>query len=491
MKANDIQTLIQTGDTAQIIYELQNGRKYPAASTETISQLNPYKHNVMNKAERKDKLVNVDTSDDSDFNTGTISSDGVKYRLEPVARVALAIQKLIVSRAVSFTFGNPVILNCEPKNNSEQKVLDAVQSVLLKTKIRTINRLIAKSLYSTTEVAELWYPYETTYDQLYGFSSGYKLKCSVFSPLFGDKLYPYFDEQDNLIAFSRQYSRRVNETTEETFFETYTDNAYYKWQMDNDWKLIEQRPNAIGKIPIVYGQQTKTEWEDVQPLIERLEKLLSNFADTNDYHASPKIFTTGTILGWAKKGESGAVIEGEDGATAQYLSWNNAPQSVQLEIDTLLRMIYTITQTPDISFDTVKGIGGVSGIALKLLFMDAHLKVKEKQEVWDDYLQRRISIILAFLQQLNVRDNQFVEACNNIMIEPEITPFMLEDDQAKVALLSSAVGGGAIASRKVAVTKLGWVKNVNQELSNIAEDEASAQVEDMHGQEYEPEENEE
>lgn len=51
---------------------------------------------------------------------------------------------------------------------------------------------------------------------------------------------------------------------------------------------------------------------------------------------------------------------------------------MKLEIDTLLRMIYTITQTPDISFDTVKGIGAVSGVALKLLFMDAHLKVQDK-----------------------------------------------------------------------------------------------------------------
>lgn len=488
MEAIDIQKLLQSGDTAQIIYELQNGRKFPAKESDTIAQLNPYKHNVMNKALRRDKVVKV--SEDDNMDNTMFETNGEKYRLEPVARVALAIQKLIVSRAVSFTFGNPIILNCEPQDKSEQQVLDAVQSVLLKTKIRTINRKIATSLYSTTEVAELWYPYQAPTDNLYGFPTDYKLKCTVFSPLFGDKLYPYFDEQDNLIAFSRQYTRRVDENTEQTFFETYTDNSYYKWEQTNGWQLSEQRPNVIGKIPIVYGQQLKTEWEDVQPLIERLEKLLSNFADTNDYHAAPKIFTTGQIFGWSKKGESGAVIEGEDGATAQYLSWNNAPQSVQLEIDTLLKMIYTITQTPDISFDTVKGIGGVSGIALKLLFMDAHLKVKEKQEVWDDYLQRRISIILAFLQQLNIRDSKFVKACGDIMIEPEITPFMLEDEQSKVALLSSAVGGGAIASKKVAVTKLGWAKNVDQELENIAEDEASEQLEDMHGQDYETEETE-
>jgi hypothetical protein len=113
--------------------------------------------------------------------------------------------------------------------------------------------------------------------------------------------------------------------------------------------------------------------------------LLSNFADTNDYHASPKIFVQGKVIGFTRKGEAGAIIEGENGATAQYLAWQNAPESVKLEIETLLRMIYTITQTPDISFDTVKGIGAISGVALQLLFMDAHLKVQDKSEVFSAY----------------------------------------------------------------------------------------------------------
>ena len=76
-----------------------------------------------------------------------------------------------------------------------------------------------------------------------------------------------------------------------------------------------------------------------------------------------------------------------------YVSWQNAPESVKLEIETPLKMIYTITQTPDISFDAVKGLGAISGIALKLLFMDAHLKVQDKREIFDDYLQRRVNII--------------------------------------------------------------------------------------------------
>ncbi|WGU71650.1 hypothetical protein QIU18_00385 [Capnocytophaga canimorsus] len=74
----------------------------------------------------------------------------------------------------------------------------------------------------------------------------------------------------------------------------------------NEYRLLEGFPKkiAIEKIPVVYARQDEFETQDVDSLIDRLELLLSNFADTNDYHASPKIFTTGTINSWSKKRRS-------------------------------------------------------------------------------------------------------------------------------------------------------------------------------------------
>ena len=91
--------------------------------------------------------------------------------------------------------------------------------------------------------------------------------------------------------------------------------------------LLEEgypKPNPIGKIPVVYAHQPHRETEEVDPLIERLEHLLSNFAETNDYHAAPKLFVTGHIQGWSQKGEPGAIIEGDKDASMQYISWHNA-----------------------------------------------------------------------------------------------------------------------------------------------------------------------
>lgn len=482
-----IDELLRTGDYSAAISELRNGRLTPLPNSEQYAaQYDPKLHDINDPRKRPDKLVVIDKDSEEygevkNINVNAELTTEQGFRIEPVARIALALQKLIVKRAVAFTFGNPVAYDADPQNDEEKAVLAALKRVLHDVKEKTLNRRVARSLYSTTEVAEYWYPVEGDEGHdLYGFTTKMKFRVALFSPAFGDRLYPYFDDKRDLIAFSREFTKKADDLTTRTYFETYTKDAHYIWTAEGptgteakNWELVEGYPKqlTIGKIPIVYGSQPAVEWEDVQSLIDRLEKLLSNFADTNDYHASPKIFVEGKILGFARKGEAGAIIEGEEGAKATYLSWAQAPESVRLEIDTLLRMIYTITQTPDISFDSVKGIGAVSGIALQLLFMDAHLKVQDKMEVFDDYLTRRANILLAYLGAANVKSKA---AARRLIVSPRITPYIIEDETAKVNLLQGANGGKAVASQKTTVRRLGWAEDPEAELAEIQQEEDRA-----------------
>ncbi|MDR1348326.1 MAG: phage portal protein [Prevotellaceae bacterium] len=505
----NIEQLLKENDNNSIIDELKKGRNAPEPDIDLyLSQLDLAKHDIFDKIKRQDKTVKVDNPEPSknhqSLEAGYTGGEKEQTKEVAVARIALAIQKLIVKRAVAFTFGNQVILNAEPQNDDEKIVLKAVNGVLFDAKSRTVNRKVARIIFSATEAAEYWYPVlidktftgkklfnrikdafsnitGNKYHTKYGFKSKWKLKVSVFSPVQGDKLYPYFDETGDMIAFSREFAIVDKAGEKHTYFETYTDAKHLMWEQEDNvqWKLADGYPkeNVIGKIPVIYGQQEAVEWEDVQGLIDRLETLLSNFADTNDYHASPKVVVKGEILGFAQKGESGAILqlEGED-ADAKYLSWEHAPESVKLEIETLLRMIYTITQTPDISFDSVKGIGSISGIALKLLFMDAHLKVQDKMEIFDDYLQRRISIIQAYIAKFKV---DLQQACETLTIEPQITPYTINNEQEKVDLLISANGNKPVISQKTSVQQLGWVDDVNAELRQIIDEENASAYRDI------------
>lgn len=454
---------------AQIIAQLKKKRRHPLPNFEMCAaSIDPARHPVNDNSPegRPDKRVVVDDAEDGE----------PKVRTEKVARVAIALQRLIVNRAVSFVFGQPVKYAASPATDAQNSVYRAFEAVMRDIKEVSHDRRLARSLFAFQDVAEYWYPVQKP-SKAYGFDSRFKLRCRIFGPEYGDTLYPYFDDNGDLIAFSRSFSKYEDASdTRLTYFETWTAKAHYMWKAEGgDFALEEGYPqiNPIGKIPVVYAHQMRHESADVDNLIARLEKLLSNFADTNDYHSSPKIVVNGHVEGFSRKGETGAVLEVDGDCKPYYLSWNNAPESVKLEINTLLQMIYTITQTPDISFDTVKGIGSVSGIALKMLFLDAHLKVQDKREILDEFLQRRVSIVKSYISKLNIT---LSEACEELTIDPQITPYLIADDATEVNTLIAATGGKPIMSRETAVRTLGMTTDPESELKRLADEDEGANV---------------
>jgi hypothetical protein len=460
----------------EVIAELKSRRHIPQPDVASAKKaIDPKLHGINDRILRPDKRVRVDGDSEADSAQKVIDvggQDSANYKTEKVARISLALQKLIIKRAVAFLFGNPVAYNVSPDGEKQEMIIKALKRILYDVKSNSLNRRIARAVFGFKECAELWYPVEKPNDS-YGFKSGFKLRCALFSPAFGDALFPYFDETGDMTAFSREFSRTETGGSVETvagYFETWTDSEHWLWKHGtNGFETVEGYPkgNAIGKIPVVYAYQDEFETQDVDSLIDRLETLLSNFADTNDYHAAPKLFVTGQINGWAKKGESGAVIEGEEGATMNYVSWASAPESVKLEIETLLKMIYTITQTPDISFDALKGLGAISGIALKLLFMDAHLKVQDKKEIFDEFLQRRVNVIKAFIGKFNTA---LESECEDLEIEPEITPYMLTSELDELTYWMTANGNKPVISQEESIEKTGLSMNPKDTFEKIREE---------------------
>lgn len=480
-----IKNLLSVTDPSAIddsLKALKAGRKGDLPKVNEITkQLDPEQHAVMDKNIRKDKPVKADEGETADAGTKKVMHGGqektVRMKWEKVSRVPLGYQRLIVSRAVAFFFGFPVnyVFNSEDKN--QITVFEALQRILHDNKEKYFNRGIARELFSYTEVAELWFPVPTeTEHELYGFKSKFKLRVIPLKPSEGMELYPFFDESGDMIAFSRHYKRKEGDDDVE-YFETYTDDFIYKFKKIENWEPMEGSPiqNVIGKIPIVYAQQPETEWNPVQRIIESDEELVSNFSDTNKYHSSPTIAIKGKVLGFAKKGEAGKVIEMGADADAKYLEWSNASESVKTEHMMNREAIYELSQTPDISAHISSGIGNIGVAAQKMLFFDAHLKVMNKEEILGEYLQRRVNIIKAFIANFNI---QLKDAAAAAVISPEITPYMMGDQQETVANVSTAVSGGFM-SKKTAIKEAGYVTDVDQELLDIQEEEKAAQVLDM------------
>ncbi|AUD00952.1 phage portal protein [Spirosoma pollinicola] len=477
MNVTDLKKLLtpqadQQADIAAIVQTLK-ARQEPLDIAEFVKQYNPANHKALDKTIRKDKLIKRPT--------GKVSEDGkeeTQTSYVAVNRQVFPLQKLIVERAVSFLFGNPVKLNAEAKSDKQKKVVAAINRILYDNKINSFNRRIAREMFRSTQVAECWFSVEGDEAHSdYGFETKFKIRCVAFNRWDGNEFYPLYDETGDLIAFSRAFKRHDDEGRTINYFETYTAAEFILWSQNNGtWEQADRIANVIKKIPVVYGHQEQVEWQDVQWSIERLEYLLSNFADTNDYHAAPKIFIEGKIDGFAAKGEPGQIIQGTKDSKAYYLSWNHATDAVKLEIETLLRFIFSFTQTPDISFDSVKGLREISGEALKMLFLDAHLKVQNKREVFDEYLQRRVNILKSFVAFMAV---DLKKESSTLQIEPEIQPFIINDEKATIDNLMAATAGKPIISQKSAIAQSGLVVDVDAEYKQIQEEEKIARSFDI------------
>lgn len=450
MKLEDILKIVDT-NPKEAIKQLKGVFK-PVDVEPIKKQIDPMLHKVMDYTHRQDRNI--------------MNADGSLKSVDRVGRTPLSLQAIIVSRAVSFLFGFDPKIKGEAKTPNQVALLDSVKKVLNIAKSNTLNADVATDLFSCTQVAELWYPSKLKEKtDFYGFKSDTKLRTMIFSPLRGDKLYPFFDEFGDMVAFSREY---ITETVEgqTTYLETYTAEQILKFNLTDGGESPIISKNIIGKIPIVYASQENVEWYKVQKCIERLEDLLSNFSDTNDKNGSPILFIEGGLKAMPEKEQTGKILVGDAGSKAQYITWSHAPESIKLEINTLFEVIYGFTQTPNISFESVKSIGQISGISLKLLFMDAHMKVQSKRRIFDNYLIRRINIIKSWLAVVNPEYKKEV----NMYIEAEIVPYMISDLKEMIDNMNTATGGQSVVSQETAVNVLGLVDNVESEIEKIKND---------------------
>jgi SPP1 family phage portal protein len=145
---------------------------------------------------------------------------------------------------------------------------------------------------------------------------------------------------------------------------------------------------------------------------------------------------------------------------------------VKLEIETLLELIYTNTQTPNISFSQMKGLGNLSGVALKLMFMDAHMKVENKIEILGEMFQRRLNLLKAMCGK--VADSSLEEAVKTLTVEPVFTPYLPRNEKEELETLNIGAGGKAVMSQKTAVKNNPYVQDSEAEMEQIKEEENNA-----------------
>lgn len=474
----EVEDIFKIADLGERIAELKK-RNTPHPDVDKLrSEWDPALHDVMSETHRPKRKVLVRQKEKKMVGEREIVTPSTYEDME-VNRIAIPFQQDITNIHTAFTVGREPELECEPNSEDENTVFKIVRALEKDNKVKHINKKFVRAWLAETEVAEYWYAAEdlgfwkriAAKAEKYkkGGEPKYKLKCKLFSPFLGDKLYPYFDEMDNLIVFSREYKRK-EEGADVAYFQTITDELVHVYkQVDNKWEFLKEQSfsHNFGKLPVIYSyRKDGAIYKTVSPIIRRVEFLLSEFAECIDHHFFPKTVIRGDIIGVVERATT-IELDGE-GAEVFKLTWQQAPDNIKLELDTDIREIYSRTQTPDVSFENLKGIGIQSGVAFKYVYMGAHMAVENHAEEIELYLQRRYNFLVHAVGKLNTA---YADASETIEITPSIVPYMIDDVEADISLAMKAGGGEAVASRKVRVKLANLVDDVDEEVKALEEEE--------------------
>lgn len=408
-----------------------------------------------------------------------IVGTGERSKTVKSIKIPVSFQKKIVSTSCAFEFGAPVTLVPSEANDlfnelkrlwKENRIDDKLQQAKLIQKTQTQCALhfyikdVDSTVKATTNNADI----------------KKQIKVNVLSQKEG-KMSPYFDSTGDMTAFIWEYaSKDENNKTVNNVWIFDSINVYKCNNSAGQMALISSDLHGFDRIPIVYMAQDYPEWHDVQDLIDRFEVSLSKLGASNDYSGYPLLKTYGDITSLPDRNDDGKTInfpikvDGDTGkeihGNAEFLTNDNAPESVKLEMEKIEQLIYSLSYTPNLSFDNIKSIGTLSGVALKLMFLDSIIKSKLNEGENRTIVERIVNIFIG-----GTINTTIVKLKGNALeIDVKFNSILPNDTMEAVNIVTGAINAGAM-SKKTAVEYIGINTDTETELTLIKEDLAGVQ----------------
>jgi len=211
---------------------------------------------------------------------------------------------------------------------------------------------------------------------------------------------------------------------------------------------VDRAKAPINKLLWDYLEQDECEFEYVKPIVSKQDYARSQHSEVNTKIGSPALVVVGKLT--KKPKTSGNVqiyqinVDSDyDGsklgaAKMEYLQLESAPESVKLELTMNENDIYRFTW-PDLNkLMTDMKNGNLSTQSMKLTFLQAFVKLAEKQEQHDEFVQRALNIVKDMAAELypefkGMKDLKISFNYNSIL--PDSTSEMIN-------MLAVAVGAG-------------------------------------------------
>ena len=303
------------------------------------------------------------------------------------------------------------------------------------------------------------------YYRLYRDTDG-EAKCDVIilSKSKGYDIRTLIDQYGHLVAAAYGFkTKRANGKTIDNWVFLTPDATFECTKGALGWE-ISTTLNPTHRINIVYYKQPKA-WDGVQHRCDREEDIDSKIGDTNNYFADPIAKATADVLqALADPDTPGKIIQLQGRESS--FDYVNPPQASELRRDEQLNLSQSIlfdSFTPDFSFESMKGMGTLTGEAIKRALILGYIKRQNRMEIYEELVDRDLHVMLGVLAFLNPALKEKIEALDISFAFAE--PFG-EDTREKWAEVANLYGAGLV-SLEEAVRMVGVAADADAEIELI------------------------
>lgn len=435
----DLLQYIQDGDITSAINLMQNRDSEVDAALE---EYNPQTHEVMRRPNKFRKNDNP-------------------YISEKLPRTR---QRYINEVELFFLLGNPILWKKEDGDDEAFKLFtDFLKSQRFDSTMRKVKRLAG----AETQAAKLYHIFrdERTNEA--------QVRTVVLARQTGYKLRPLFDQYGFLRACAYGYTLTEKGKSVEHWDIQTPEFLFYCKKSVVGWD-VQTFENPTKKINLIFYQQPKA-WDGAEPRLKREEMLDSKVADTNNYFADPIAAASADVIqSMADPNAIGKLIQ-LTGQNSKF-EYINPPQNSaarEAEKQDLNDSILFDTMTPDFSFDKIKGMGTLSGDAIKNAMILGFIKRDNRKEVYEEMVDREKNLIIAILKYLHP---EMAEKLDKLVVSFEFAEPFVQDKQKNWQAISQLYQAG-LCSLENAVSMLALTNAPEEEIAKIqeaAKDKAAA-----------------
>ena len=432
----DLLQYIQDGDVTAAINLMEN---HDNEVDNALEEYNPQTHEVMRRPNKYRK------NDDP-------------YISEKLPRTR---QRYINEVELFFLLGNPIVWKKEEGDDEAYKLFtEFLKAQRFNSTMRKAKRLAG----AETIAAKLYHVYR---DER---TSEIQVRSVVLARQTGYKLRPMFDQYGNMRACAYGYTLTEKGKNIQHWDIQTPDFLFFCKKTTVGWD-VQTYENPTKKINLIYYAQPKA-WEGAEPRLKREEMLDSKVADTNNYFADPIASATSDVIDkMVDPNQVGKLIQ-LTGAQSRF-EYINPPQNSatrEAEKQDLNDSILFDTMTPDFSFEKIKGMGTLSGDAIKNAMILGYIKRDNRKEIYEELVDREKNVILAILKYMHPN---MAEKFDELRISFEFAEPFAQDKQRNWQSIAQLYQAG-VCSLENAVTMLALTDAPEEEIEKIKAASANA-----------------